>query len=63
MIFLRAVPEVTVTVLLFVTIGNNDFNFRLCVKDMAGMESQHDPVTIDYCRNWRLIYFIYYTPN
>ena len=27
MIFLRAVPEVTVTVLLFVTIGNNDFNF------------------------------------
>jgi len=23
-------------------------SFRVCVKDLAGMESQHDPVTIDY---------------
>ena len=22
--------------------------FRVCVKDLAGMESQHDPVTVDY---------------
>ncbi|PFX12100.1 Versican core protein [Stylophora pistillata] len=23
-------------------------SFRVCVKDLAGMESQHDPVTVDY---------------
>lgn len=23
-------------------------SFRVCVKDLAGMESQHDPVTLDY---------------
>ena len=22
--------------------------FRVCVKDLAGMESQHDPATVDY---------------
>ena len=22
--------------------------FRVCVKDLAGMESQHDPVTVHY---------------
>ena len=23
-------------------------SFRVCVKDLAGMESQHDPVIVDY---------------
>ena len=23
-------------------------SFRVCVKDLAGMESQHDPATVDY---------------
>jgi len=23
-------------------------SFRVCVKDLAGMESEHDPVTVDY---------------
>ena len=23
-------------------------SFRVCVKDLAGMDSQHDPVTVDY---------------
>jgi len=23
-------------------------SFRVCVKDLAGMESRHDPVTVDY---------------
>ena len=22
--------------------------FRVCIKDLAGMESEHDPVTVDY---------------
>ena len=26
-------------------------SFRVCVKDLAGMESQHDPVTVDYAVN------------
>ena len=23
-------------------------SFRVCVKDLAGMQSQHDPVNVDY---------------